>query len=137
MIKWLLTTIILALVVAVVTIICQSPALRAKSEKWLKTKTDLVSIRIKEVKSILASKQGARGFFEDKLKETGKQTASGKVESKSQKKTADVKTTRTAKTGVKPAQNSGATAVQDDQISDVDRKKLEQVLEKANQTENK
>jgi len=133
MIKWLLTTIILVLVVAVTTITYQSPILRAKSEKWLKAKTDLVSSRIKEVKSILASKQGARGFFEDKSGETGKQTASGKVESGSQKKTAAVKTTQTAKTGVKPAQNSGATTVQDDQISDADRKKLEQVLEKANQ----
>jgi len=134
MIKWLLTTIILALVVAVVTVTYQSPALRAKSEKWLKAKIALVESRFKEIKSILESKEGARGFFADKPKDTIKPTTQAeKTAPSAQKKPGAVKTTQTAKTGVKPAPSSTAKSAGNDEISDADKKRLEQVLEKANQ----
>jgi len=110
MIRWILTTIILVMVVAVLTVILQTPSLRNKSEKWLKQKTALMEKRAGEVKDIIGSKAES------------KQTGPGPANSDTVKKTG---------TGVKEIPGSTAKPVED-QIPESDKKKLEQVLEKAN-----
>jgi len=110
MIRWILTTIILVIVVAVLTVILQTPSLRNKSEKWFKEKTSLMEKRAGEVKDIIESKGDS------------KQTGPGQAKTETVKKTEPV---------VKEIPGSTAKPVED-QIPESDKKKLEQVLEKAN-----
>ena len=111
MIKWMLTTIILVITVAVVTVIMESPSLRAKAQKTLKAKTAMISSRINEVKAIIADKEGIKN-----PKRTGGTTpgSSGKE-----------------------LHGSTGQNAPGDQIPESDRKKLEEVLEKANKESGK
>jgi len=110
MIKWILTTIILVMVVAVLTVILQTPSLRDKSEKWLKQKTALMEKRAGEVKDMVGNKGDS------------KQTGPGPAKTETVKKTGPA---------VKEIPGSTAKPVED-QIPESDKQKLEQVLEKAN-----
>lgn len=110
MIKWILTTLILVVVVAVLTVILQTPSLRNKSGKWLSEKTALAQKRAGELKGIIESKTGAKPAGSDLPK---------------------------TKTGTKPGPGvkeiSGSTAQPiKEEVPESDRKKLEEVLEKAN-----
>ena len=111
MIKWLLTTILLIITVAVVTVIMESPSLRAKAQKTLKAKTAMISARINEVKALIADKEGIKN-----------PKGSGGAKNESSAKELHGPTGQNA-TG--------------DQIQESDRKKLEKILEKANKESGK
>jgi hypothetical protein len=112
MIKWILTTFILVVVVAALTIVLQTPSLRNKSASWLEGKISLMSKRAGEVKGIIDRKTGAKT---DEAEQAGPAS--------------DKKAGAAVKTVPAPPPKSA-----DDQIPDSDKKKLEQVLEKANRT---
>jgi len=110
MIKWLLTTVILVIAVAMVTVIMESPSLRARAEKTLKARSALIASRLKELKGLAGS--GSGESKQHSAPSGGKSAAPGK-ESQTQESPG----------------SSGAKSR--DQISDSDRKQLEEVLEKA------
>jgi len=110
MIKWLLTTIILVLTVAIVTVIVEIPSLRAKAEKTLKARTALISSRVRELRGLSGS-----GWGESKQTSAAERAKSG--------------TTSRESPAPEPQASTGAKSR--DPISDSDRKQLEEVLEKA------
>ena len=149
MIKWMLTTIILILTVAVVTIVMESPSLRAQAQKIIQPKADLMVKRFDEVKGMLANKEGMKKFFKEEGKDAVKEAEKGLKESEKEikplvrdvagtdqeKKPGEVVTEKkeTKPETTTPAETHGATVKPAaDQIPQSDRDKLEQILEKAN-----
>ncbi len=109
MIKWMLTTIILAAVLVVtvvaVSLVLHSPKLKAKSEQILKSRTGVLATRIDELRGIIRGHKPSQPPQTPAKPEPAAETGS------------------TSKTPPQPSQ--------DDQIPDSDRKQLEEVLEKA------
>jgi hypothetical protein len=145
MIKWMLTTIILILTVAVVTIVMESPSLRAKAQKIIQPKTELMAKRFNEVKGILANKEGLKKFFKEESKNALNEAEKGLKEGEKEIKplVKDVAGTDPGEAAtekkeakpeaITPAETQGATVKPAaDQIPQSDRDKLEQILEKAN-----
>jgi hypothetical protein len=118
MIKWFLSTVMVAALVAGVMILYLSPELRSKSLEWVKSRNQVVEKRLKGMGSTLPGIPSKDQFVQAKEvllnKNAGAKTTPAQVE----------------KPAAKAAKSAKAPAA--DKISDRDRAQLEQVLEKAN-----
>ncbi len=114
MIKWLARTLIIALVVAGALILYLSPSLRSQAVDWLKEQKALVEKRIKQTKKLWEKKA------KKEKKELFKKTQKAKKEVK--KKVEELK----AGAEGEPMEKS---------IPEEDKKKLEEILEKAQEQE--
>jgi hypothetical protein len=142
MIKWFFTTILLMITVAVVTIIMLSPSLKSKAEHWLKAKTELARKKTSDVKETVTDKDKLEHAVKKGAKELGPLVKEGKqkldplidegVSKLKGSADGDSPPSTTNQAGAKSgaAKTDVKKPVKDDGISDQDKKKLEQVLEK-------
>ncbi len=118
MIKWFLSTVMVAALVAAVMILYLSPELRSKSLEWVKSKNQIVEKRLKGLGSTLPSIPSKDQFVQAKDILLNKNAAAQPAPAPAAKPAA--KDTKSAK------------APSADKISDQDRAQLEKVLDKAN-----
>jgi len=134
MIKWMLTTLILVVTVAVVTVAYLVPTLRDKSQNLVKAQTEMVRSRLADIKEILDNKQALKNILDkpqDKHLEEPVKTVAAEKRATPAKTSPKAGTKPQVKPAPKPAEGSTAKIIPD-QIPDSDRQKLEEVLEKAN-----
>jgi len=114
MIRWFLSTLTVAIVVAALMILYLSPDLRSKALNWFKQKNVLVEKRVSQLKNKIPDKTDL---------EKAKDIILKKDETKPTESSKDTKPSQTTIGSKKPPLQ--------DNISENDRKELEKVLEKA------